>query len=89
MARFEIGSVEHAGMGSQAMTGDVFFQLGIDHSIGRGVPADMVAAHMWFNLAACHGNSEANRMRREISQEMSAMDIAAAQRQAREWLSRH
>lgn len=89
MARFEIGSAELAGLCSQALTGDVFFQLGVDHSIGRGVPADMIAAHMWLNLAAREGNDAAVRLRREISLEMSATDIAEAQRQAREWLSRH
>jgi TPR repeat protein len=89
MARFEIGSAEHAFIGSQAMTSDVLFQLGIDHSIGRRVPADMVTAHMWFNLAAQQGNRDAIRLRREISQEMTATDIAEAQRRAREWLMRH
>lgn len=89
MARFEINSAEHATMGHQAITGDVFFQMGINHSIGRGVPADMVAAHMWFNLAAAQGNRDAIRHRQEISQEMTAAEIAEAQRQAREWMTRH
>ncbi|TBW38025.1 hypothetical protein EYW49_10500 [Siculibacillus lacustris] len=89
MARFEINNAEHAGMGPQTITSDVFFQMGINHSIGRGVPADMVAAHMWFNLAAAQGNREAIRYRQEISQEMSASEIAEAQRHAREWLYRH
>ena len=89
MARFEIGSAEHAFIGSQAMTGDVLFQLGIDHSIGRRVPADMVTAHMWFNLAAAQGNRDAVRYRQEIAQEMSAAEVAEAQRQAREWMTRH
>jgi hypothetical protein len=69
MARFEINSPDVAAMGAQTITADVFFQMGIDHSIGRGVPADMVAAHMWFNLAAAQGNREAARYRQEISQE--------------------
>lgn len=89
MARFEINSADVAAMGHQAITADVFFQMGINHSIGRGVPADMVAAHMWFNLAAAQGNRDAVRYRQEISREMSAADIAEAQRQAREWMTRH
>ncbi len=89
MARFEINSAEHATMGHQAVAGDVFVQMGINHSIGRGAPADLVAAHMWFNLAAAQGNPEAARYRQEVSREMSAAEIAEAQRQAREWMTRH
>lgn len=89
MARFEINSPDVAAMGAQAITADVFFRMGIDHSIGRGVPADMVAAHMWFNLAAAQGNRDAIRYRQEISKEMSMAEIAEAQRQAREWMTRH
>ncbi len=89
MARFEINSADVAAMGLTAMTADVFFQMGINHSTGRGVPADLVAAHMWFNLAAARGNREAARMRQEIAQEMTSAEIAEAQRQAREWMTRH
>lgn len=89
MARFEINSAEVAAMGHQAITADVFFRMGIDHSIGRGCAADMIAAHKWFNLAAAQGNSDAARWRQEISQEMTAAQIAEAQRQAREWMTRH
>jgi hypothetical protein len=50
---------------------------------------DLVAAHKWFNLAAHQGNREAIDARREITAEMSAADIAAAQRLAREYLAAH
>ncbi len=66
-----------------------FFQLGMMYSTGASVPADMVSAHKWFNIAALRGNSEAARLRREIAGEMSEADIAAAQRAARDWLTRH
>ena len=89
MARFEINSADVAAMGHQAITADVFFRMGVDQSIGRGCAADMIAAHKWFNLAAAQGNREAVRWRQEISQEMTAAEIAEAQRQAREWLTRH
>jgi len=66
-----------------------FLQLGIACSTGaRGAP-DMVAAHKWFNLAAMQGNSEAALLRREIAAEMSASEIAAAQRAARDWVTLH
>ena len=49
----------------------------------------MVAAHKWFNIAALRGNAAAARMRREIAIEMSDTEIAAAQRAARAWMTRH
>ena len=64
-------------------------ELGILYSTGSSVPADMVLAHKWLNIAALRGNAEAARLRREIADEMSAAEIAAAQRAARDWLTRH
>ena len=69
--------------------GQKLFQLGMMYASGNSVPADMVAAHKWFNIAAMRGNSEAARLRREIAGEMSEAEIAAAQRAARVWLTRH
>lgn len=66
-----------------------FFRLGMMYSTGASVPADMVAAHKWFNIAALRGNAEAARLRREIADEMSEAEIAAAQRAARDWITRH
>ncbi len=66
-----------------------FLQLGIMYSTGNSGPADMVSAHKWFNIAGMHGSSEAVRLRCEIASEMRAADIAAAQRAARAWLTRH
>lgn len=68
---------------------EAFFELGMMYSTGNSVSADMVAAHKWFNIAALRGNSEAVRLRREIAGEMSEAEIAAAQRAARVWLTRH
>ena len=56
------------------------------YSVGRSVPADLVSAHKWFNLAAWRGNKEAARLRREIAEQMSEEEIAQAQRAARAWL---
>lgn len=66
-----------------------FFELGMMYASGQSGPADLVAAHKWFNLAAMQGHAEAARMRLEIAAEMSDAEIAAAQRAAREWLRRH
>jgi TPR repeat protein len=88
MARIDTGSADHLADG-QGATGDVLFQLGVMYATGRTGPVDLVAAHKWFNLAAMRGSAEAARHRRELVAEMAPDQVAAAQRLAREWLSRH
>ena len=66
---------------------NALFELGVSYSTGSGgVEVDMVEAHKWFNLAAVNGHDEAMYCRAEISDEMTAREIAEAQRQARAWL---
>ncbi len=60
--------------------------LGTRYSTGRDVEQDLIAAHKWFNLAAMMGHEEARISRAELASEMSAADVAEAQRQARAWL---
>lgn len=86
MARFEILDSNSAPLGEGPAASDVLFELGMMYSIGRDVPIDLVSAHKWFNLAAVKGNAEAIRLRREIANQMSESEIAAAQRAARDWL---
>jgi TPR repeat protein len=86
MARFEMAEIEHAVLGGAPLSGDAFFELGMRCSVGDDVAVDLVSAHKWFNLAALRGNSDAIRLRREIAEQMSDSDIAAAQRAARAWL---
>jgi uncharacterized protein len=86
MARFEILDSTAAPLGEGPAAGDVLFELGMMYSVGRDVPIDLVSAHKWFNLAAVRGNREAARLRREIADQMSESEIAAAQRAARDWL---
>ncbi|GGA10915.1 hypothetical protein T8S45_10725 [Blastomonas marina] len=67
---------------------DALFELGVIYSTGsNGVRVDLVEAHKWFNLAALGGNDEAKACRADISDEMTAREIADAQRDARDWLS--
>ena len=87
--RYEIAEIDGATLAPVNATGEVFFELGMMYAAGRSVPTDLVLAHKWFNLAAMRGNGEATRLRREIAEEMSAAEIAAAQRAAREWLTTH
>ncbi|WP_095012146.1 sel1 repeat family protein [Tsuneonella mangrovi] len=64
-----------------------YFDLGVAFSTGsHGVESDLVEAHKWFNLAAAGGHEEASWCRADISDEMTAREIAEAQRRAREWL---
>ena len=65
-----------------------YFDLGVAFSTGsHGVACDLIEAHKWFNLAASTGHEEAAWCRADISEEMTAREIAEAQRQAREWLA--
>ncbi len=86
MARLEIAGIDNATLGEANAGEDVFFQLGMMYSTGSTVPTDYVTAHKWFNISAMRGNAEAIRLRREIADQMSDAEIAAAQRAARNWL---
>jgi len=73
-----------------AASGDpsAYFDLGVAYSTGsHGAPCDLIEAHKWFNLAAVGGYEDAAQCRADISEEMTAREIAEAQRRAREWLS--
>ncbi len=65
-----------------------YFDLGVVFSTGgHGVEADLIEAHKWFNLAAVQGHEDAAFCRADISEEMTAREIAEAQRRARQWLA--
>ena len=67
---------------------DALFELGVTFSTGRGgIEVDLVEAHKWFNLAALSGSSRGPGMPRRDLHEMTAREIAEAQRQARSWLA--
>ena len=82
MTRYESGALAPADASADAL-----YDLGIACASGRSAPADLVSAHKWFNLAAMKGVNEARKWRAQISSEMSAEEIAEAQRQARKWLA--
>lgn len=65
---------------------NALFDLGIAYSTGGGVDVDLIEAHKWFNLAALNGSEEAMMCRADISDDMTAREIAEAQKQARAWL---
>ena len=91
-----MGAISHKGADflirsrlADAERGDVdaLFELGVSYSPGRGgMPVDLIEAHKWFNLAALSGCTRGQQCRAEIAIEMTAREIAEAQRQARAWL---
>lgn len=72
-----------------ALDTEALFLLGVQYCTGRDVAVDRIVAHKWFNLAAMRGDVRARGWRAELAQEMSAAEIAEAQRQAREWTRAH
>jgi hypothetical protein len=68
---------------------DLLFERGLYWSSGRSGVVNLVAAHKWFNLAALKGRVDAIAMRREVAEMMSEAEIAAAQREARAWMTAH
>ena len=74
---------------ADAARGDIeaYFSLGVAFSTGsHGLDCDLIEAHKWFNLAATGGHDEACHCRADIADEMTAREVAEAQRRAREWL---
>ena len=91
MARLDIstGLAGHMELAAQTGAPDALFELGMLYATGRDVDADLVSAHKWFNLAAARGNASALTYRVELAREMSADQVAEAQKLAREWLQTH
>ncbi len=89
MALYEMSGHEMTAMVPAQATPEAFFELGMMYAAGRSVPTDLVSAHKWFNIALARGCRVAAEHRAEVAREMSADDIAVAQREARLWLTRH
>jgi hypothetical protein len=92
MARYELNAADAAdamNMVPAPSAPEAFYELGMMYACGRSVPADLVSAHKWLNIAVARGLREAAARRAELAMEMSADQIAEAQREARLWLTRH
>jgi TPR repeat protein len=64
--------------------------LGGAYFAGLGVPQDYVLAHMWLNLAVAKGDEDSFKsgllkFRNLVARRMTPIEIAEAQRLAREW----
>ena len=62
-------------------------KLGLMYAQGRGVLQDFIQAHMWYNLSAARGEARSADARDALARQMTAGQIAEAQRLAREWRS--
>ncbi len=72
----------------QAKAEDIL-ELGLNYCLGQGVEKNLVEAHKWFNISAMKGNAAARAYRCELALEMTAAEIAEAQRQARALITLH
>lgn len=86
MARIEMSDITKAELAARSGATDALFHLGLIYSTGRDRDPDLISAHKWFNLAAMQGNGAAREYRSDLALEMSAPQVAEAQRRAREWL---
>jgi hypothetical protein len=76
-----------AVLGEIGIDSTTLFELGMRYAAGPSSPLNLLSAHVCFNLASRQGHDRAPRLRQEIAAEMSADEIAAAQRAARGCLS--
>ena len=68
-----------------AAQGDAYAQynLGVMYYIGDGVPQDYAEAHMWFNISAANGATDAATNRDKVAAKLLPADISEAQRRAK------
>ena len=65
------------------------YYLGIMFLEGKGALQDFSQAHMWFNIASSRGHDKAHKLLEKVTQRMSAEQVAEAQKEARQWVTRH
>jgi hypothetical protein len=91
MARFDFSEHSTGTIGATLFTpaADVLFQMGLLCALGRDGEVDLVAAHMYFNLADRDGVEDAAYHRQEVASQMTKADLGKALRAAREWIAIH
>lgn len=89
---FTTGSYDlaYTGFSELASKGSSICQyyLGLMYSGGMGVLQDFGQAHMWFNIASSLGHTKARRYLEKLTHNMTAEQIADAQKKARQWVSK-
>ena len=63
--------------------------IGAYYETGRGVPKDVVQAHLWYNLAAANGYEDGVTRRNRLALNMAPRQIEQAQFQARNWRGKY
>ncbi len=61
------------------------YQLGVMYAEGKGVDQSNVQAHMWYSLAVQQGNPSARIRLDELTEQMTAAEIAEGQELADAW----
>ena len=90
MAHIDLTAFDRtAASGGAFVDGALLMELGLAAALGRKGAADLVAAHMYFNLAAHKGVEGAAAARQDVAGDMSKAEIARALRAARGWLALH
>lgn len=71
-----------------AEQGDISSQvnLGVMYFMGQGGPPDYVQAHMWYSVAAANGDEEAGRLRNDVEERMTFLNVESAKKLARRWI---
>jgi len=59
------------------------------YSHGHGVTLNNMQAHMWCNIAGAQGHGKALKSRDALAAQMTLIQLAEAQRLARDWVARH
>ena len=90
MARIDFQNFADTGAnGAAFVDADILFDLGMRAALGRDGAVDLVAAHMYFNLADRKGAPEAAFHRKDVAEQMTKAEIASALRAARGLMTRH
>lgn len=66
---------------------DAQYHLGLMYLYGNGVLADLIGAHMWFNIASANGYYNAPLLRAYAEETMTPEDISEAVNYARTCMS--
>ncbi|MCH4539680.1 sel1 repeat family protein [Ochrobactrum sp. A-1] len=85
MAQFQSFTNTHSAVAQDR----ILLEMGMKFAIGRDCEIDVVQAHKWLNIAAIRGSEKAARMRNQVAATMSKGELAAALRDAREWMTAH
>ena len=88
MARYDMSNMDFADMAS-AGDAEVLLELGLIYASGRNGQVDVISAHKWLNIAAFRGLEQAKNHREELAVEMTREEISQAQREARDWITKH